>query len=696
MKKLRTWTEKFNIPAWLFMLCAVIFDEFILNIWTPGGLQFSRLVTVLACAAFFGLLFALLTTIGSSARVSRILALIFSAGFAFLTILEYFIQDSFKTFMLLSDIFGNAGDVAGGFGDTLVTIILHGFWRILVVLLPIILYGFLGHLGKWGKTKSWITRVVLAGLLIVSFFCGMLFIRTVSPDSKKYDDEYTFDGAVRSFGLSEALTLELLRSGNSHTEFIEVPVTEAPPATEPPTELTEAPTEATEATEEPTEAPVVYGLHEYGIDYAALAEEEWDERIANAHRYVASLTPASENEYTGMFAGKNLIIITAEAFAKEVIDPVRTPTLYRMAHEGIYFTDYYQPAWGGSTSTGEFSNLYSIVPTNGVTSIKSMIYNNNDLTIGNQLRKQGYTSASFHNGEYTYYDRHLTHCMIGYDTFTAMGNGLEQGVQTTWTESDQEMIEFTIPQYIDKQPFSLYYMSISGHCNYSQANNAMSRKNYDIVANEDWSETIKCYHAANIELENAMTSLLKMLEDAGIADDTVVVISPDHYPYGLASSYAWENGQSYLAELYGEPAGSCFVRDNTALIIWSGCLEGMNLQVDAPTFSLDILPTLSNLFGVEYDSRMFVGRDVFSDQMPLVLWNDYSWKTELASYNGSTGAFIPAEGADVGEEYRDQIAAIVRNKITFSDVILDRDYYGAVMNALQKDKDIKDIQETGG
>ena len=132
------------------MICAVVYDELILHFWTPGDLQISRIVTVLACALFFGLLFALLTTIGNSARLSRILALLFSIGFAFLTILEYFIQDSFKTFMILPDIFGNAGHVAGGFSDTLSTIILHGFWRILVILLPILLYAFLGPLGKWG------------------------------------------------------------------------------------------------------------------------------------------------------------------------------------------------------------------------------------------------------------------------------------------------------------------------------------------------------------------------------------------------------------------------------------------------------------------------------------------------------------------------------------------------------------------
>lgn len=236
--------EKINIPAWLFMLCAVIFDEIMLHIWTPQELQFSRIITVTVCALFFGLIFALLTTIGSSAKLSRILALIFSAVFAVLTLLEFFIQNAFKTFMLLSDIADNAGHVAGGFGDTLVTLITQGLWRILVILLPVILYGFLGHLGKWGKTGSWVTRAAIAVFVFVSFFAGMLCIQNISPDTKKYDDEYTFDGAVRSFGLSEALVLNLLRSGNSHTEFIDVPTTTPtkPPVTEP-TEKSEIPSE---------------------------------------------------------------------------------------------------------------------------------------------------------------------------------------------------------------------------------------------------------------------------------------------------------------------------------------------------------------------------------------------------------------------------------------------------------------------
>ena len=88
------------------------------------------------------------------------------------------------------------------------------------------------------------------------------------------------------------------------------------------------------------------------------------------------------------------------------------------------------------------------------------------------------------------------------------------------------------------------------------------------------------------------------------------------------------------------------------------------------------MPTLSNLFGLEYDSRLLVGRDVFSNQQPLVIWADYSWLTEKGYYSTSFGTFTPNEGVAVSDDYVDRIKAIVANKFSFSRGVLDYDYYG--------------------
>ena len=99
----------------------------------------------------------------------------------------------------------------------------------------------------------------------------------------------------------------------------------------------------------------------------------------------------------------------------------------------------------------------------------------------------------------------------------------------------------------------------------------------------------------------------------------------------------------------------------------------MDIVVDTPVYSLDILPTLSNLFGVVYDSRLLVGRDVFSEAEPLVLWNNYKWKTDKGSY--MNGKFVPAEGVEVEDGYEARISAIVKNKINYSQSVAKYDYF---------------------
>ncbi len=425
-----------------------------------------------------------------------------------------------------------------------------------------------------------------------------------------------------------------------------------------------------------TQPPVVYGEHTFSLDYSALAEAEGRKSVASLHRYVAAQTPAKENRYTGLFAGKNLILITAEAFSRELIDPELTPTLYRLANQGIRFTDYYQPLWGGSTTTGEFSILTGMVAANGTYSMKEALDQNLFLTMGNQLQAQGYHSMAFHNHSFTYYDRHLTHTRLGYETFLGMGNGMEKGVKDVWPSSDLEMIDYTVPMYLDKQPFSVYYMTVSGHANYNNwGGNAQVTKNYQFVEHLDCSETMKAYLACNLELEFAMASLLAQLEEAGILDDTVIVLTADHYPYAMEKSSTWHTDKDYLTELYGYKYANEVERDHNALIIWSGCIEGMDLQVDEPTFSLDILPTLSNLFGLAYDSRLMVGRDVFSEQPAIAFWPTFNWKTELGTYIFETNTFTPAPGAEIPEGYVEYISAIVKDKLNYSRATQKNNYF---------------------
>ena len=659
--------KKFVVPGWLFVAAAAVFDEVMIHLWLMEGFSAATFFQVLLFAAGLGGVLAFLTSL-LPLKAQKWTAAALALLMVVLCLTEYFVEDAYMVFMPLAGILDGAGGVMSDFGGVVVQLLLRDWWRIVLLLLPTGAYLVMAQ----PKETTWKTRGILAGATAACYLLAVGVVHWAGVDGAKLNQNYNFDSAVRAFGVGAALTLDLVRDENVDQEMeFEIP------ETEPSTAATEAPTTGeTETTTLATE-PVVYGQNVMDVDFAALAASEKNASVASIHKYVASLTPSNQNEYTGLFKGKNLIFITAEAFCAEVIDPVRTPTLYRLANEGIRFTDYYQPLWGGSTSTGEFSNLTGLVASAASKSIREANQQDLFLTMGNQLQKLGYFSAAYHNHDFDYYNRHETHTELGYSTYMGMGNGMEEGVTKQWPQSDLEMMEFTVDQYIDNQPFSIYYMSVSGHCRYSYAGNAMSRKNLDEISalmdGQDASDVLKAYYACQQELEHALTYLLRRLEEAGIADDTVIVLGTDHYPYAMEQGSTWGNTRNYLKELYGYSYKNEMQRDHSALIIWSGCIEDRDMVVDTPVYSLDILPTLSNLFGVQYDSRLLVGRDVFSEAEPLVLWTDFSWKTDKGYYMG--GKFTPHEGVEVEDGYAERISKTVQNKINYSRSVAKQDYF---------------------
>nr|MBQ8244156.1 sulfatase-like hydrolase/transferase [Oscillospiraceae bacterium] len=659
------------IPGWLYAIALVLYCETILHLWILEEFSAVRFAAVLAFALGFGGILAQIVSFIGHKHWGKWVTVAITGIVAAFYIVEYFVSDAYMVFMPMGTLLGGAKGVATDFGDVVIQLVVRDFWRILVVVLPVILYALFAVPVK----TSWRTRWFGLVIALAAYLLGFQVVSSAGTDAARLSDAYNFDSAIRVFGLNMGMTLDAVHSGSGEEEQGDFVVVENPAPAVPAT--------PEETTPQETEA-VAYADNVMDFDFAAMAEAETNSRIANIHKYVNTVAPTKQNEFTGLFKGKNLILITAEAFAKEVIDPELTPTLYRLANEGIRFEDYYQPMWGGSTSSGEFSILTGLVSASGTNSIKESQQQDLFLSIGKQLQKEGYHSVAYHNHLYTFYDRHKTHTLYGYDEFIGMKNGMEAGVKDQWPESDLEMMEFTVQQYIDKQPFSVYYMTVSGHCRYNTMGNKMSKKHYDVVKDLDCSETLKAYYACQMELEYALESLVRQLEEAGIADDTVIVLSTDHYPYGLENSATWGNKKDYIAEMYGYDPKDNIERDHSALIIWSGCLEDMDLVVEEPVYSLDILPTISNLFGVEYDSRLIVGRDVFSDAEPIVLWYDYTWKTDKGRYDSSSRKFTPVAGVEVDEAYVERISNIVYNKIYYSREAQNTDYFDYLAEEMEK------------
>ena len=393
--------------------------------------------------------------------------------------------------------------------------------------------------------------------------------------------------------------------------------------------------------------------------------EEQDAVLQDMNRYFSEKQPTSKNEYTGMFKGKNLIYITAEGFSKFLIDEQRTPVLYRMAAEGFQFEHFYTPLWGVSTSDGEFAATTSLVPKSGTWSYTDIIGHEMPFAMGNLFRQRGAQTFGFHNHSYTYYNRDKSMPTMGY-TYYGQGHGLELTGQ--WPESDVEMMEQSVPMYAGEPSFHVYYMTVSGHLGYTFDGNMMAAKHKQEVEDLPYSEEVKAYIACNLELEYALESLLEQLEAAGALENTVIALTPDHYPYGLTDEQ--------YAELRGEESlDGTFELYESVFLLWTPAME-QPVQVDTVCSSLDILPTLLNLFGFEYDSRLLMGTDVFSGTAPIVVFADKSFITDEIFYDAANGLVIQRTGKAPTQEYLDACMQKVNDMFAYSARIIETDYYG--------------------
>lgn len=669
-KKNLAWARAVRpLLIWLFL----VYLEMLLIL----GNRTPLTTMLLGCIALFSLSAAavieLLVTIWRSERVNFAILTVIMAIISIFFGVEYFCKVFFGHYMSVSSLLAGTKGVVTDFLDTTVRLVLSQFWMVLLFLLPLAVLIVLRCFHTISFESGSPQRIAAVVAIPLFFLAGTLLIGTNPTAKARYAAHYEFDMAAKSFGLGTGTRLDIqyLLFGNpSATGFSYVDHgTHRDNSDFPPEVMPEENPDVPE--------PVTYGYNALDIDFAALTQSAQDPVVAAIHNYVASLTPSRQNEYTGLFAGKNLIFITAEAFSKEVISPELTPTLYRMCTKGIQFKDYYQPAWGGSTSTGEYSNLTGLIPPYGVNSMVESAGKNMYYTLGNQLRRLDYFSRAYHPHTYNYYDRDLTHENMGYEKYLGYGNGLEDLITWQWPESDLELMEATVDTYIDRQSFSIYYMTVSGHANYNWYGNAMSAKHRSALDGMDACDGVRAYIACNLELESAMTYLIDRLEQAGIADDTVIVLGTDHYPYGLELESS-DRFFAALDELYGYDWYTPWQRDHSALLVWSGCLENQEpIVVDTPVYSLDIVPTLSNLMGLSYDSRLLVGRDALSDAPPLVIWIDHSWMTDKACYNATADQYTVFEGYEdqADDAYFAAIQQIVSNKFSFSKNVIDKDYY---------------------
>ena len=546
-----------------------------------------------------------------------------------------------------------------GFLSAIFSVLWQNIICVILLLIPIPLYIIFN---KKIETDNLSWKVILRKncLLIIVFILSLLSLQTDKKEIYSAKNLYYYRHApletVKKLGMLTTLRLDLERTITGFEENL--------------TKVTDLNLpEVKEDTK--NEDKIKYNIED--IDFLKLAEEETKTEIKNIHYYMANETPTKQNKYTGMFKDKNLIVITAEAFSPIAVNKALTPTLYKLVNQGFTFTNFYSPIYYVSTSDGEYVSLTSLLPKESVWSFYKSSKNYLPYVYGNVFKNLGYDTYAFHDGQYKYYDRNLSHPNMGYK-YMACGNGLEKLMNCKkWPQSDLEMINATFDMYSNEEKFVAYYMSISGHLEYNFYGNNMANKNKALVADTEYSDKIKAYIACQIELDKALEELINKLKEKDILDDTVIVLSADHYPYGLTNDDI--NSVTPL-----EDAKFDIHKNN--LIIWSNTMK-KNIKIDKIAESLDILPTILNLFGINYDSRLLIGKDILSDTDGLVILNDRSWITKYGKYNASTQKFTSLTEEEIPENYVNKINEIVANKFVISKNILDTNYYKHVFKEEQ-------------
>lgn len=639
---------KRKLPLLIFYSFLIIYLELVYKSAVLNNVFSINTLTVIV----FSIPFILINTLISSLfkeKINRIISVVLSIFITLIYISQYIYFEFYDSIFSIYSIKEGTGQVFGEFFSAILKMVLDNIWVTLLFLLPFLLFIIFGKkIFNFERNKK--ASLITSGLSIVSIAICILFVQFYGSGmyslKRLYKETHAPMITINKVGLLSMEVLDLDRFIFGFEEKLY---------------NINKQTDNKEETKKPEETEEIkYNVLD--IDFDKLINEEENSMVKSMHEYFKNVTPTKQNEYTGIFKGKNLIYITAEGFDKIAIDESLTPTLYKLANNGFVFENYYQPLFTVSTSDGEYMFLNSLIPKEGVWSFyrSSNIYM--PFGIGNVFKREGYSTVNaYHDHTYTYYNRDKSHPNLGFDKYIGCGNGLEELINCkTWPESDVEMINATVDDYINSDNFMTYYMTVSGHLNYTFTGNYISYKNKDLVKDLPYTDHVKAYLAANIELDRAIESLINKLKEKGKLDDTVIVISPDHYPYGLKTSE--------LNEISDTDRSDKFEMFHTSLILYNSEIKE-NVKVTKYVSSIDVLPTIYNLFGIKYDSRLLMGRDALSDAEGLVILSDRSFINEFGSYNSITGKYTKFK-EDVSNDHIEKLNHEVYQRFTMSSLLL--------------------------
>ena len=527
-----------------------------------------------------------------------------------------------------------------------------------LLFLPAVIYTIYLVKKKEDAEKEIQNKIILLCTAVLLHFISGYFVSRNGLRSLYENPKYIEKG-LREFGLSRFLIRDFLSINTEEDLTIEMPV-----STPEPTQETVAQPQETDIPEE----EVVEEVHREMDDteWIAAMEAEENEKIKLVDQFLMQRESSDYNEMTGVLEGQNLIYIMIEAFDYMALDEQLTPTLWMMKEEGWDFTHHYTPKYSCTTGESEFISEVSLIPESDVCTPNQYANNQFPNSIFQIFENQGYYSSAYHNWKDEFYDRRVWYGNSGCEVYLNYDDQ-KYTLFKGWP-SDKEMMELTVNEYIDKDKFMTLYVTSSTHFPYDQDSELGNRYLSEInEIHPDYPMNVKRYISKSIELDKAMEYLLQQLEEHGKLDNTTIVFFADHHPLktdlNTIADYTFElDKREGLNE------------DRTPFVIYSKTLGQKKLDEINSTF--DILPTVFNLFNMNYDPRIYLGTDYFGEKEKLIYFPNGDWISEQGIYYMSSGVFEPFDDtSETDSEYVESKTKEVQNLFNISSLIFRNDYF---------------------
>ena len=406
----------------------------------------------------------------------------------------------------------------------------------------------------------------------------------------------------------------------------------------------------------------------------------------------------SNNEYTNIFKGKNIIVIHAESMQKFAMDLTFnnkevTPNLNKLANEGIFFSNFYSQVGVGTSSDAEFTFNTSLMPsTKGTVFVN--YFDRDYISIPKLLKEQGYYTYSMHANTGEFWNRNTMHKSLGYDKFynkdsytidETIGLGLSD--KSFFRQSVDIMKQI---KEEENKPFYSLLIMLSNHTPFSDLtlmedykttidvtidNQTVTR---DYLNNTTMGNYLRSVHYA----DSAIGEFIDNLDKEGLLENTVLVIYGDHdarldfedfnllYNYDpITDTIKTENDEGYIP----------YTKYNYELdrkvpfIIWTKD-QNYNLNVNTPMGMIDVLPTLGNMIGIHSDYQL--GKDIMNlkGDDNTVTFIDGSFLTSKVYYNSPKGEIYSINNEPITEEYIKERAKKSSDLIEVSNDIITYDF----------------------